>query len=67
MPDEKCGAFTSVMCGTGHCPDIPTEYDEREYSNGITCAKCWYQTYRCKDCLFQETKYCPKSEKEENS
>ena len=57
---DKCKDFRPVECVNGHCPDIPTEYDDREFSNGISCEECWYNTYRCEDCLFLKTEYCPK-------
>lgn len=61
---DRCKAFVSEMCVNGHCPDIPSEYDEREYSNGINCGECWHMTYRCEDCIFRDSDECPKTEKE---
>lgn len=63
MRDKKCKVFTAVACVTGYCPDIPTEYDDREYSNGISCEECWFRTFRCEDCVFEGDKCCPRNGK----
>lgn len=53
--------FTALQCINvdGYCPDIPTEYDDREYSNGVSCEECMYNTYECVDCLFRGSEFCP--------
>lgn len=57
-----CGSFVAIECVNGHCPDIPSEYDEQEYSKGIKCSECGYNTGKCDDCALPGSGACPKEE-----
>lgn len=55
----KDGCFVSFQCVNGHCPNIPTEFDEREYDNGFNCSDCFFNIGNCSDCIFEGSDFCP--------
>lgn len=58
----KCRSFCADKCINGYCPNIPSEYDEQEYTKGIKCSECWFNTGKCSDCIFEGSEICVKEE-----
>lgn len=60
MDTNTCSGFVSATCIDGSCPDIPSEWDDREFSMGLDCKDCWFNTGKCEDCICRGSEYCEK-------
>ena len=60
--NAKCHGFCAAECINGYCPDIPTAFDDAEYSNGVKCSECIYNSGECSDCIFEGSPECVKEE-----
>lgn len=62
---KKCKGFCANECVTGYCPiALDNQYDwygDMGHDIPKNCKECYYNTFNCEDCIFQESKYCIKS------
>lgn len=62
----KCKGFCANECVTGYCPialgRAYDEYSDMGYPIPKNCKECWFNTYRCEDCIFYKTEDCVRKE-----